>query len=161
MDKLWAPWRSRFIYQTKQKQCIFCRHPRQKQDAKTFIIARRPKAFALLNLYPYNNGHVMVAPYRHVKDLISLRPAELQGLFMLVRECEGLLRKRLRPHGINLGINLGRTAGAGFRHHVHVHLVPRWDGDTNYMPIVAETKVISESLEDMYKRLTDAHRRKT
>ena len=161
MDRLWAPWRCRFIYQAKQKPCIFCRHPRQKQDAKNFIIARRPEAFALLNLYPYNNGHLMVAPYRHVKDLASLRPNELQGLFMLVRECEGLLRKRLRPHGINIGINLGRTAGAGFKNHVHVHLVPRWDGDTNYMPIVAGTKVISESLEDMYQRLTDAHRRKT
>ena len=161
MDRLWAPWRSRIIYQAGQKLCIFCHHPRQKQDAKTFIIARRRKAFALLNLYPYNNGHLMVAPYRHTKNLVSLRPSELQGLFMLVRECEVLLHRRLRPHGINIGINLGRTAGAGFKNHVHVHLVPRWDGDTNYMPIVAGTKVISESLEDMYQRLTDAHRRKT
>lgn len=161
MDKLWAPWRSRFIYQKRQRPCIFCHHSKRRQDAKYFIIARRAKAFALLNLYPYNNGHLMVAPYRHAKDLGALTPSELQGLFLLVRECERLLLRRLHPHGINLGINLGRTAGAGFKHHIHVHLVPRWEGDTNYMPIVAQTKVISESLEDMYRRLTDAHYRKT
>ena len=161
MDKLWAPWRSRFIYQKDRKSCIFCHHPRKKQDAKHLIITRRPKAFALLNLYPYNNGHLMVAPYRHARDLGSLTPSEVQGLFMLVRECETLLRRRLRPDGVNIGINLGRTAGAGFRHHIHVHLVPRWEGDTNYMPIVAGTKVISESLEEMYRRLTGAHHRPT
>ncbi len=161
MERLWAPWRSQFIYQRKAPRCIFCHHPKQKQDAKYFIVKRRKQAFALLNLYPYNNGHLMVAPYRHVKDLMSLTSIELNALFMLVRECEGLLRKKFRPHGINIGINLGRTAGAGFKDHVHVHLVPRWEGDTNYMPLLAQTKVISESLGDVYKRLTDAHQRKT
>jgi len=95
----------------------------------------------------------MVAPYRHVKDLSSLTPTELRALFMLVRECEGLLRHRFHPHGINIGINLGRTAGAGFRGHIHVHLVPRWDGDTNYMAVLTDTKVISESLEETYRKL--------
>lgn len=160
MDRLWAPWRSRFIYQRGQRRCIFCHHPKGRNDAKHFIVMRRRHAFALLNLYPYNNGHLMVAPTRHAKDLSSLTPVELKALFMLVRECEGLLRRRLRPAGLNIGINIGQVAGAGFKNHVHVHLVPRWSGDTNYMPISAGTKVISESLEDVYQRLTDAHLRK-
>ena len=158
MDRLWAPWRSRFIYQRKLPPCIFCHHPRQKQDAKYYVLRRRRKAFAILNIYPYNNGHLMVAPYRHVKALSALTPSELTDLFTLVQGCEKLLVQKFRPHGINIGINLGRTAGAGFKNHIHVHLVPRWDGDTNYMPIVAGTKVLSESLDDVYRKLTDAHR---
>ena len=161
MERLWAPWRNQLIYQRQSTRCIFCHHPRQRQDAKHFIVKRHKHAFAILNLYPYNNGHLMVAPYRHVKNLMLLTPTELQGVFMLVRECEELLRRRLRPHGINIGINEGRTAGAGFKHHLHVHVVPRWEGDTNYMPILAQTKVISESLQDAYRRLMDVHQRKT
>ena len=139
--------------------CIFCNTDEPGRDE--LILMRGRVSYVILNLYPYNNGHLMVAPYHHVKDLSSLTPVEVQGVFMLVRECEELLRRRFHPHGINIGINEGRTAGAGFKHHIHVHLVPRWEGDTNYMPILAQTKVISESLQEVYRRLTDAHQRKT
>ncbi|MBI4436952.1 MAG: HIT domain-containing protein [Candidatus Omnitrophica bacterium] len=158
MDKLWAPWRKKVIYRT-QKGCIFCAKPRQKKDAKNFLFMRRSHSFAMLNLYPYNNGHVMVAPYRHVKRLEDLTKEEASALVLHVQECEALLRKLLRPAGFNIGLNEGRIAGAGFKDHIHVHIVPRWGGDTNYMPVLSETKVISESLEAMYRQLTNAHTR--
>lgn len=107
----------------------------------------------MLNLYPYNNGHVMVAPYRHVKDLGALREAELLDLMKLVNKVKRRIDKRLKPHGYNIGINIGKIGGAGFAGHVHIHVVPRWTGDTNFMPLVADTKIVSESLDAMQKIL--------
>jgi len=158
MDKLWAPWRKQVIYK-KQKGCIFCTKPRQKEDAKNYLFMRRRYSYAMLNLYPYNNGHVMVAPYRHVKCLEALTRSEAHALILHVQGCEVLLRKLLKPDGFNIGLNEGRVAGAGFKDHIHVHVVPRWEGDTNYMPVLTGTKVISESLEEMYHQLTHAHTR--
>ena len=118
---------------------------------------RRRYSFAMLNLYPYNNGHVMVVPYRHVKTLESLKKQELSSLMTHVQECEKILRKLLNPDGFNLGLNEGRVAGAGFKDHIHVHIVPRWNGDTNYMPVLSQTKVISESLEALYRKIIHAN----
>lgn len=150
MDKLWAPWRSRYIYLRKQKGCIFCGN-RSSDDKKRYMVGRSDHSFAMLNLYPYNNGHVMVAPYRHVKSLELLSDVELSDLMKLVNKIKVALDKKLKPDGFNIGLNIGRVGGAGFAGHVHVHVVPRWLGDTNFMPITADTKVVSESLEAMRK----------
>ncbi len=152
MDKLWAPWRSKFVTKRKNKGCIFC--IKKKQDRKNFIIKRSRLAFAMLNIYPYNNGHVMVSPYRHVKDLKGLNDAEMLDMIKLTAQMQSLLEKKLRPHGFNIGVNTGQVAGAGYKGHIHMHIVPRWTGDTNFMPIIGNTKVVPQSLEELYKILT-------
>lgn len=108
----------------------------------------------MLNLYPYNNGHVMIVPYRHVKRVEDLTKQELSALMTHVRDCKKILEVLLKPHGYNIGLNEGRVAGAGFKDHIHLHIVPRWNGDTNYMPVLSKTKVISESLAALYQKIT-------
>jgi len=152
MEKLWAPWRSKYIYLRTDKKCIFCGN-RPAGGKTKYIICRSKYSFAMLNLYPYNNGHVMVAPYRHVKSPEALSDAELLDMLKLLNKIKSLIDKRLKPHGYNIGMNLGKIGGAGFAGHVHIHIVPRWTGDTNFMPIVANTKVVSESLEAIYRLL--------
>lgn len=152
MDKLWAPWRSKYIYLRKNKKCIFC-GKRTSKNKGSYIIERSRHSFAMLNAYPYNNAHVMVAPYRHVDALDKLRDAEITDLFKLVNIIKLRIDRRLAPHGYNIGINIGRVGGAGFTGHVHVHIVPRWNGDTNFMPALAGVKVISESLDTSYQIL--------
>jgi ATP adenylyltransferase len=152
MDKLWAPWRRKFIYHKKNRDCIFCAKPRSRQDAKNLILERGKTVYSLLNLYPYNNGHLMVAPYRHIAGLEELSNEETLELFGLVKRSLRTLTKALKPRGYNVGLNLGRIAGAGYDKHVHIHIVPRWQGDTNFMPVLAETKVISESLAELRRR---------
>ncbi len=139
--------------QEKEKGCIFCLKPRQKQDAKNLIVLRGKETFVIMNLFPYNNGHLMVAPYRHVGELEKLRDSELLEMMDLARKCQRAIAATMRPDGFNLGFNLGRTAGAGIVDHIHLHLVPRWNGDTNFMPVLAGTKVISEGLGRTYRRL--------
>ena len=152
MDKLWAPWRSKYIYLRANKKCIFCGN--KNSGSKTKYVIRRSKySFSMLNLYPYNNGHVMVAPYRHVKSLERLCDAELSDLMALVNKTKTDLDKKLKPHGFNIGLNVGRVGGAGFAGHVHIHVVPRWTGDANFMPVVSNTRVVSESLDAMCKLL--------
>ena len=133
--------------------CIFCRKPQADEDAKNLIILRDKTCFALMNLFPYNPGHLMIAPYKHTGELDDLTPQELGDLMLLTRRCKQLLVTCLKPEAFNIGINLGRTAGAGIAEHVHIHIVPRWNGDTNFMPVLGETKVIPEALEPMYHRL--------
>lgn len=152
MDKLWAPWRSRFVKARKKKGCIFCL--RKRKDKNAFVVKKTRFSFALLNIYPYNNGHVMVSPYRHVKDLKGLTDKELLDIMKLVRDMQTLLEERLKPHGFNIGINTGKVAGAGYKDHVHIHIVPRWLGDTNFMPATGNTKVIPQSLEELRILLT-------
>ncbi len=156
MKKIWAPWRSKFIYHKKNKGCIFCTKPRAHRDKENLIIERGRTVYALLNLYPYNNGHIMLAPYRHVKNITALTPNELVELFGMLKGTLKILHKALKPHGYNVGFNIGRIAGAGYDKHVHLHVVPRWLGDTNFMPVIGDTKVISESLEGLRKRLVAA-----
>ncbi len=153
MQKLWAPWRSKFIYHKENKGCIFCSKPKSRKDKKNFIIERGKNVYSILNIYPYNNGHVMIAPYRHLKDLHALSGEETMELFEMQNRTLKALDKALKPHGYNLGFNIGRAAGAGYDKHVHLHIVPRWLGDTNFMPVLTGSKVISESLEALRKRL--------
>jgi ATP adenylyltransferase len=153
VDKLWAPWRSKYIYLRKHQKCIFCIGERQSGDKSRYIIERSRYSFSMLNLYPYNNGHVMIAPYRHVKSLEELKDAQTADVMRLVNRTKVALDKKLKPHGYNIGLNIGRAGGAGFAGHVHIHIVPRWEGDTNFMPVTAGTKIVSESLDAMYKLL--------
>ena len=152
MDKLWAPWRINYVSsKIKSKGCIFCSAKTAK--SKDYVIFKTRFSIVMLNIYPYNNGHVMVAPFRHVKSLELLRAVELSDLMGLVVKTKRLLDKKLKPDGYNIGINIGKIAGAGFDGHVHIHIVPRWAGDTNFMPIIANTKIVSESMDAMHKLL--------
>lgn len=151
MERLWAPWRSEFVRLKDKKKCIFCL--KKGRSGHKYIIKKSKFSFALLNKYPYNNGHVMVTPYRHVKDLKKLRGEELLDIIKLVNEMQRLLEKKLRPHGFNIGINIGKAGGAGYKDHVHIHIVPRWEGDTNFMPVIGNTKIVPQSLGELYKIL--------
>jgi ATP adenylyltransferase len=155
MDILWAPWRKEFILSKKGKGCIFCEKLKEKKDKKNLILFRSKLSFILLNKYPYNSGHLMVAPYRHVGKLEKLREEELFDLALLSQRCVKILKKTMKPHGFNLGMNLEKISGAGVADHLHVHVVPRWTGDTNFMPVVGETKLISVALKDVYNQLKD------
>ncbi|RJO64370.1 MAG: HIT domain-containing protein [Candidatus Omnitrophota bacterium] len=155
MDRLWAPWRIHYVRSNnKTKKCIFCysQRPRTKKQA----ILQTRYSLAILNLYPYNNGHMMVCPKRHVKDLAQLKPHEVLDLFAALTRVQKLLVKVLKPHGFNIGINTSMVAGAGIPGHLHIHIVPRWIGDTNFMPVIYQTKVISQSLDQLYTQLRNA-----
>jgi ATP adenylyltransferase len=132
---------------------------RSKADKANHVIRRGARAFALLNRYPYNNGHLLVAPIRHVGELHRLQPAEWQEMFMLASQLVQTLRRTLRAQGFNLGLNLGRVAGAGIPGHLHLHIVPRWNGDTNFMPVFSGAKVISQSLDEVHRLLAKARDR--
>jgi ATP adenylyltransferase len=155
MDILWAPWRLKYIVDMeKPKKCVLCVGTSKKNDRRRFIVKRSRHSFSILNAYPYNNGHLMVAPYRHVSRIEDLSPEETADLVQLVFDMKRLLDKCVKPHGYNIGLNLGRASGAGIDKHIHIHIVPRWEGDTNFMPVLGKTKVISESLRGFYKRIT-------
>ena len=154
-DLLWAPWRKTFLSANRRRRgCFFCRAKRSTDDRRHHVVLRGTDVFCLLNRYPYNNGHVMIAPYRHVGELSLLRSEEWNEALEMIRTLLKRLRQRLRAQGFNLGINLGRVAGAGIPGHLHFHVVPRWQGDTNFMPMVSHTKVISQSLGELYTQLT-------
>lgn len=153
MEHLWAPWRSAYVGQGAPEGCIFCDKPRGGDDRVNHIVARAATCFSMLNRFPYNGGHLMVAPFRHAAGLEDLSIEELQGLIVMVRDSVALLKRALSPAGFNVGINLGSAAGAGVVGHVHVHVVPRWRGDSNFMPVTAGTKVIPQSLDEMYALL--------
>ncbi len=155
MERLWAPWRVKYVSNPdKEKECIFCKKSQEKNDKKNLIVSRGQYCFALLNIYPYNNGHIMIAPYNHAGDIVQLEEYELSEMFRLVKELEIKIKSILNPDGFNIGINIGKSAGAGMENHLHMHLVPRWGGDTNFMAVVSDTRVISQSLEELYELLT-------
>lgn len=157
--KLWAPWRMRYIDgigSPKDEGCIFCEKPREDADERNFILFRGESCYIIMNIFPYNNGHLMVVPYLHTARFSELDAAarlEMLDLAGLAMEAIG---NTMRPDGFNMGMNIGRTAGAGIDAHLHLHLVPRWNGDTNFMPVIGNTKVISEALEDTYRKLRSA-----
>jgi len=157
MDKLFAPWRIKYIKAKKQKGCIFC----SATSFKTahFVISKTKYSLAMLNIFPYNNGHVMVCPLRHVKDFSLLCDDEIIDLLRLLNKTKQLLDKVLKPQGYNIGINISACAGSGLPGHLHIHIVPRWRGDTNFMPVLYDTKIISQSLGELYKRLRNAKRK--
>jgi ATP adenylyltransferase len=138
------------------EECVFCLKLTENRDAENYVVWRSTHCAIVLNLYPYNNGHLMVIPYAHVPSLEDL-PAEVQADMMItVSKSLRLLRQAMQPDGFNIGVNIGRAAGAGIESHVHIHIVPRWEGDTNFMPIVADTRVIPEWLDDTYANLRAA-----
>lgn len=157
-QRLWAPWRGTFLRQRKPRHCIFCRAKRARRDRAHHVLARGVQAFVMLNLYPYTNGHLMIIPYRHVGRFEKIRPEEWAEMLTLGQEFLRRLRRTVRPHGYNLGLNLGRVAGAGIPGHLHLHIVPRWTGDTNVMPVLANTRIISQSLDELYTLLTKPRR---
>ena len=155
MQHIWAPWRVKYLESEKEGGCIFCVKPQAGDDEKNYVVHRGTKCFAILNIYPYSNGHLMVSPYRHVGRIEELTDEELLEMMQIVRKSAVILKELLGPDGFNMGINAGEAAGAGFGDHIHMHVVPRWAQDTNFMPVIADTRVISESLDSNYKRLVE------
>lgn len=159
MEQLWSPWRSQFIkaHSAKEEGSPFLRAWEEpEKDRENFLLHRGERAFIILNRYPYNAGHLLVMPVRRTGDLLELDEEDSAELMRMVRLGVAILRRALKPHGLNVGLNLGRTAGAAFEDHVHFHVVPRWNGDTNFMPVLAGTRVISESMEAVYDELIQA-----
>ncbi len=160
MDKLWAPWRIKYIQSKTDNKCLFCEAAKDKNNKhQKHVIFKTKFSIVLLNIYPYNNGHLMIAPKRHESDITCLNQDEVLDLFDALKKAKQLLESVLKPQGFNIGINMSDVAGAGIPGHIHVHIVPRWKGDTNFMPVLFETKVISQSLAELHKRLKDAYKR--
>jgi len=155
MKHIWAPWRIKFIEdnRNKMKNCVFCELPKQNQDAKNLIVARSKNAFVILNKYPYNSGHLMIIPFQHTNELSELNSETLLEMQNLLSVSMNILKHVMKPHGFNIGMNLGEAGGAGIKEHLHYHIVPRWNGDTNFMPVFGEIKVLPESLEDTFQKL--------
>lgn len=154
MEVIWAPWRAAYIEAVKKEGCIFCDTLEERDPRSSLVLARTEDSVVMLNKYPYNNGHLLVAPKRHASRLDELSAQEFRDLSETLRASVSIVLKALGPGGVNLGMNLGRCAGAGVEHHLHWHVVPRWEGDTNFMPVVAEVRVISQHLLETYDRLS-------
>lgn len=156
MDRLWTPWRLTYVTEasTPAAGCIFC--DARDQEGESLVVWRGVMAFVILNKFPYNNGHLMVVPLRHVARLADLSPGELGEVGRLAQAAERVLTSIYAPHGFNMGLNLGRAAGAGVLDHLHLHVVPRWNGDTNFMGVVGETRVLPEELSATAARVRDA-----
>ena len=157
MENLWAPWRLDYITsQHDSGGCVFCKSPKNKDDKQNHIIFRGTHCYVILNKFPYNNGHVMVLPYQHISDLLDLSEEADSECQELIKKTIKAIRRVFNPQGINVGLNLGIAAGAGIAEHMHYHILPRWQGDTNFMPVIAGVKVISESLDSAYFKLRQA-----
>ena len=164
MECLHAPWRIQYILAPKPPPSdvsLFTRIAQSNDDVAHNVIVRDRTCYALLNNYPYNGGHLMVVPYKQVAGFDELTEEEMLDLMRLMRRCLEALKKVMKPDGFNVGVNLGKVAGAGIAEHLHIHVVPRWNGDTNFMPVIADTKVISEAHDDTYERLAAILRRPT
>jgi len=158
LKRLWAPWRMAYLENSKTGGCIFCDKAADERDHENLVLYRGQTAFVMLNLYPYTNGHLMVVPYQHVGDLEDLEPAVQAELMELITRSVVLLRRAVNAHGFNIGMNIGKAAGAGFDDHLHIHVVPRWLGDTNFMPVLAQVRTMPELLSETYDRLRNALR---
>lgn len=161
MDKLWSPWRSKYIESfkpggNKDEKCLFCRVIEENDDDKNLILYRGITAYIIMNLYPYNSGHLMIVPCKHACSLKELDDeTHLECTKLINLGCEAL-NNTVYPHGFNVGINIGRCSGAGIDDHIHYHVVPRWDGDTNFMPVLNDVKIVSDLMEDNYRKLKEA-----
>ena len=158
MERLWTPWRRAFVEgaDNRSAECFLCAIVAEHDDRKNLVPFRGERVFVLLNLYPYNSGHLMVAPYAHTGDLASLDVAIANELMQVTQRSVDVLQRAYRPDAFNVGMNLGKPAGAGVPDHLHVHVVPRWNGDTNFMPVLGETKVINQHLASSWKQLNQA-----
>jgi ATP adenylyltransferase len=155
VEHLWAPWRVEYIQKEKPEGCILCDKPVEDKDTQNYLLYRGQNNFIMLNSFPYNTGHLMVVPYRHVASLEELTDAELHEHFEIVRLSIKILRQAYKPDGFNVGVNMGKVAGAGIDDHIHTHIVPRWQGDTNFMPVMADIKIVNEALVETYQRLKE------
>ncbi len=164
---LWAPWRMSYIKETVENnelnkgdegknECILCKIAKESDDKRNLVLYRGTRVYIVLNKFPYNTGHIMVVPYRHVPSIEDLDSCELLELSVTLKQAVKAIREAYKPDGFNIGVNIGRAAGAGIDDHVHVHIVPRWVGDANFMPVIGGTKVIPQSLEDTYNQLKPA-----
>jgi ATP adenylyltransferase len=162
MEKLWSPWRSKYIESFKssevKSECIFCQMMElNPNDKNNLLIDNGELTITVLNLYPYNNGHLMIVPKSHTSDFSELKPEEIAECFQKLQLAEKALRKALNPQGFNIGANIGRVAGAGIEEHIHFHIVPRWNGDSNFMPVIGDVKVISQDLAETKSKLLMAY----
>lgn len=158
MEKLWSPWRSNYIDSFKdsddKNECVFCSAPKEEIENDDCLVLHKGKYnFIMMNLYPYNNGHLMILPYRHTADYLELTTEELNEITELNKKAIIALKNIMSPHGFNFGANIGQAAGAGIHTHLHFHLVPRWNGDTNFMPVLGEVKIISQDLLETKKKI--------
>jgi len=156
MKRLWAPWRIQYIVGPKEKECLFCRVLKEDRDRENLVLLRWERCFCMLNRYPYNSGHLLIVPNSHCRHLADLPEAEIAETMRMAQRMEQLLGRTMKPEGLNLGFNVGRTSGAGIEEHLHLHLVPRWDGDTNFMVVLDDTRVVVQALEDTYDYLAKA-----
>ena len=155
MNHLWAPWRMGYVAAEQPEGCIFCTKPAANDDEANWILYRGESVFIMLNAFPYNTGHLLVAPFRHLSDVLDMTPQESSEILYGIRIAVEVLRSSFSPQGLNIGVNMGQVAGAGYADHVHVHVVPRWAGDTNFMAVTADTRVVPQALADTYRRLRD------
>ena len=154
VEQLWAPWRMKYILSdTPEEGCFLCNAASSREDRPNLVIHRGSHCFCLLNRYPYNNGHVLVAPFAHKADFADLDDAESLEIMKALGEVQQRLREAMKPDGFNVGVNIGKISGAGLPGHLHFHIVPRWQGDTNFMPVLADTKVIPQALEEVFDLL--------
>lgn len=153
MEVLWAPWRLDYILGPKPDQCVFCLPETRDEDRERLVLLRGKHSFVIMNKFPYNNGHLLVTPYRHVMNLPDLSPEITHEMMNLLQDCTAILQGQFNPQGVNIGLNIGEAAGAGIREHLHFHLVPRWNGDSSFMAVFSETRVVPEHLLAAYDRL--------
>ncbi len=154
--RIWAPWRLAYVKDASkdvEEECLFCAMPEEGDDEAALIVHRGERCFVMLNKFPYTNGHLMVAPFEHLASLPDLDADTVAEMMALAQRAMTILEERYSPHGYNVGFNQGRVAGAGVEHHIHMHVVPRWGGDTNFMPVLADTRVMPQSLEQSYEAL--------
>lgn len=162
MDTIFAPWRMQYVLSNSkensknQTACIFCDFPKRNEEEKFLILRREKLSFVIMNAFPYNSGHLMVVPYRHTADMTQLTFEETSEMTLLAQTAVSTLKSLMNPDGFNIGMNLGKAAGAGIDQHLHIHIVPRWNGDTNFMPVIGNVKVVSEALTSTWKRLKAA-----
>ena len=153
MDRLWNPWRFQYVTKEKREGCIFCELPLEGQDEQNLIVHRARFNYVILNRYPYTTGHLMVVPFKHTDSLQGIDDDAAQELFELVRAADHKLREVYHPKGMNLGMNQGEAAGAGIAEHIHMHVLPRWIGDANFLTVIGETRILPEELSDTYRKL--------
>ena len=153
MKQLWAPWRIEYILGPKPDTCVFCLPETTEEDEERLVLHRAGRAFVIMNRYPYNNGHIMVCPYRHVSELTELTREETHEIMDLVQRCSGILKQHFNCEGINVGLNLGKAAGAGIGEHLHFHLVPRWNGDSSFIAVMDDVRTVPQHIRETYKAL--------
>lgn len=158
MDRLWAPWRLEYIHSPKNDHCIFCLKQDHADDQERLVVMRGERAYVIMNRYPYSSGHLMISPYRHLSDTTELDNDEVLEIHQLLVKCQAVLRDVCEAQGFNIGWNIGKASGAGVADHIHMHIVPRWAGDSNFMPVLSETRVIPQHIERTYSLLVKAFR---